>query len=154
MRQECERIESVCSKGMEICPAPTDMGHRSWGKETLLCVAPGKYTLKALNIEKGNKGGLQFHRLKDESGYLVSGRLLVRYDKGDGSLEEKILVPGDHFRFPPGLVHQEEALEDCLIIEASTAHANDRVRVEEQYGLVADQSAGLPTTTMDEILIL
>ena len=139
---------------MEVFPETVDMGPRNWGQELLLCKSPGKYTLKLLKITKGSKGGLQFHRLKDEAGYLVSGRLLVRYDKGDGNLTEKILEPGEHFRFPPGLVHQEEAIEDCVIVEASTAHANDRVRVEEKYGIQSDELTGLPSTTVDEIQII
>ena len=53
--------------------------------------------------------------------------------------------------FPPGLVHQEEALEDCFIIEASTPHFNDRVRMEESYGL--GLPSGLPTTEESQIEI-
>ena len=139
---------------VDITPPPVDMGPRKWGEEVLLCRSPGKYTLKMLRISKGCKGGLQYHRLKDESGYLVSGRLLVRFDNGNGELTEKVLEAGSHFRFPPGLVHQEEALEDCVIIEASTAHANDRVRVEHQYGLPHASEIGLPSTNLEQIRIL
>ena len=45
--------------------------------------------------------------------------------------------------------YQEEALTDCEIIEASTPHFNDRVRVEEKYGIF-DES-GMPSTSLDEI---
>jgi len=53
------------------------------------------------------------------------------------------------FHFPPGAVHQEEAITDCTIIEASTPHFNDRVRVEEKYGV--NINGGLPSTTIDEV---
>lgn len=53
------------------------------------------------------------------------------------------------FHFPPGAVHQEEAVTDCVIIEASTPHFNDRVRVEESYGQIID--GGLQSTTIDEV---
>jgi len=56
------------------------------------------------------------------------------------------------FHFPPKTVHQEEALTDCLIIEASTPHFNDRVRVEKKYGLKL--SKGLPSTKMKDIKLL
>ena len=46
-------------------------------------------------------------------------------------------------------MHQEEALTDCIIIEASTPHFNDRVRSEKDYGLI--DGRGLPTTLPDEI---
>ena len=35
---------------------------------------------------------------------------------------ERILEAGDVSHYPPGAIHQEEALEDCYIIEASTNH--------------------------------
>ena len=75
--------------------------------------------------------------------------MLVRYDKGDGRLTKRILQKGDWFHFPPKTIHQEEALTDLEIIEASTPHFNDRVRVEEKYGLTF--SGGLNSTTEDEV---
>ena len=57
--------------------------------------------------------------------------MLVRYDNGKGKLVKKILKQGDCFHFPPYFVHQEEAITDCEIIEVSTPHFNDRVRVEK-----------------------
>ena len=75
--------------------------------------------------------------------------MLVRYDNGTGKLVQKTLKKGDSFHFPPKSIHQEEAITDCIIIEASTPHFNDRVRVESQYGLVSEE--GLPSTTLDQI---
>jgi hypothetical protein len=54
--------------------------------------------------------------------------------------------------FSPGVVHQEEAITDCVLIEASTPHSNDRVRVEELYGLEFD--GGLRSTALDEVVEL
>ena len=64
-------------------------------------------------------------------------------------MKEKILKPGTSFHFPPGAVHQEEALTDCIIIEASSPHFNDRVRVEEKYGMSSKD--GLPSTLENEV---
>ncbi|TGL99193.1 cupin domain-containing protein [Leptospira jelokensis] len=130
-------------------PKSESVGEREWGEEILLILASGKYTLKQLNVKAGKKGGLQYHRLKDESSYIISGKLLLRYDDGTGKLVEKIVGPGEWFRFPPGCVHQEEALTDVVRIEVSTPHFNDRVRVEEKYGI--SEFSGLPTTSEDEI---
>lgn len=134
----------------DIFPTPENAGPRPWGKEDTLCIIKGELSLKQLFVKKGQKGGLQFHRLKNECGILISGSLLVRYDCGDGKLRERIVTTGESFHFPPGLVHQEEALEDCVIIEASTPHFNDRVRVESLYGL--GKPEGLPTTEEHEIV--
>ena len=135
----------------DIFPVSESVGERPWGTEDLLAVVTKQFSVKRLFIKKGNKGGLQYHRLKDEVAILISGQMLIRYDAGDGVLREKILGPGQTAHFQPGLVHQEEALTDCEIIEASTPHFNDRVRVEEEYGF--GNSEGLPTTKENEIEI-
>ena len=64
--------------------------------------------------------------------------------------KKKILEQGDCFHFPPGLVHQEEAITDCVILEVSTPHFNDRVRVEKDYGLAEED--GLPSTSIRDII--
>ena len=127
------------------------MGLRDWGTEDLLELSSGNWTLKKLFIRRGYKGGLQFHRKKDEGGFLVEGKLKIRYVDKLKNLTEIILESGQSFRFPPLCIHQEEAITDCTIIEVSTPHANDRVRVEEEFGL--DKSVeGLPTTDLSDIV--
>lgn len=132
-------------------PKPKDMGSRDWGKEELLVLIPKTLSLKILKIKKGKKGGLQFHRKKNECGYILKGKLKIRYDNGNGKLISKTLKKGDIFHFPPGSVHQEEAITNCHIIEASSPHFNDRVRVEKKYGI--SKIEGLPTTKFKEILV-
>jgi len=131
-------------------PLEEDMGPRDWGKETLLVIVPGEFSLKKLYMKAGSKGGLQYHHKKNECGYLIAGQMIIRFDEGDGTLTEKVINTGDSFHFPPGAVHQEEAVTDCIIIEASTPHFNDRVRMEEQYGLTID--GGLPSTSIDDVI--
>ena len=125
------------------------MGKRNWGEEILLNLIPKKLTLKILKMKKGKMGGLQYHRKKNECGYILSGTLLIKYDNGKGKLVEKICKKGDSFHFPPFAVHQEKALTNCTIIEASTPYFNDRVRVEERYGLKF--SGGLKSTKLSDI---
>ena len=129
-------------------PQPRDLGPRTWGSETLIAFLPGHFTGKVIRMKKGQKGGLQYHRLKHEFGYLISGVLLVRYEQG-ALLVEHVMMAGDDVAIPPGAIHQEEALTDCVIIEVSTPHFNDRVRVEDKYGLSTE--GGLPTTQLEEI---
>ena len=126
---------------------------RDWGTEEILIVSPKKWMMKRLCINKGCRGGLQYHRLKDEGGLVVSGRLKVRYSLDGKSLKTIILSEGDTFRFPPKLIHQEEALTDVVIIECTTPHLNDRVRVEKQFGLEIEEG-GLPSTSINNIRIV
>lgn len=135
----------------ELFPTPQSVGERPWGTEDLLAVVSQKFSVKILKINAGNKGGLQYHRLKDEVAVLISGEMLIRFDLGDGDLKERVVKSGDVVHFSPGLVHQEEAITDCVILEASTPHFNDRVRMEESYALGAPN--GLPTTNIEDIEI-
>ena len=134
-----------------IFPKPQSVGARPWGTEDLLSLVSEKFSVKALRLKSGSKGGLQFHRLKDEVAVLISGKMIIRFDLGDGVLQERVVTDGSVVHFPPGLVHQEEAVTDCYIIEASTPHFNDRVRMEENYNL--GKPEGLPTTEISEIEI-
>ena len=70
-----------------LFPKPISAGKRSWGTENILVIIPKILSLKILNIKKGKKGGLQYHHKKNECGYILSGKLLVRYDNGKGKLK-------------------------------------------------------------------
>lgn len=116
---------------------------RDWGEEIIIA-ATDTYLGKVLHMLPGTRGGLQKHVEKDETFYLFRGRALVRTDYGDGTLMVMPMSAGQSFHIPPGVVHQVEALTDCVFFEASTPHYDDRVRCEAQYGLPED--GGLPTT--------
>lgn len=78
--------------------------------------------------------------------------MVVRYI-GEHGINARVLGPGDSYHFPPGCIHQEEAVTDCTVIEVSTPHANDREGMEEEYGLEVPDEA-LPSTPMQEITTL
>ena len=138
-------------KPEDVFTESKSVGPRNWGEELLLYNSPGSYSFKLLKLNAGSKGGLQYHRKKDEITYIVSGKMLVKYDLNDGKgLQEVEVGAGDWIRFPTGMVHQEIALTDVIRVEASTPHFNDRVRVETEYGL--DEEEGLPTTAEHEII--
>ena len=135
----------------DVFTSAESVGLRDWGTEDLLYCCDGSFTFKLLKLNRGCAGGLQYHRKKDEVTYIISGELLVKYDLNDGSgLREKVLKGGDWIRFPTLMVHQEIAITDVVRVEVSTPYFNDRVRVEEEYGLGAPR--GLPTTSNDEII--
>lgn len=134
----------------KIFPKPKKVGKRPWGDELLLNLIPKTLSLKKLKIKKGNKGGIQYHHKKNECGVIIRGKLLIRYDDGSKILKKKLLKKGDVFYFPPGFIHQEEAVTDCEIIEASSPHFNDRVRVDKKYGF---EEYGLPSTKKKEVIL-
>ncbi len=135
-----------------IIPKKKNLGKRDWGEEILLALIPKKISLKKLVIKKGKRGGLQFHRKKNECGYIISGKLKITYVNNKNKLRSIILKKGDVFHFPSGAIHQEYAISKCEIIEASTPHFNDRVRVEHKFGIKTN--SGLKTTKLKQIKFL
>ena len=49
-------------------------------------------------------------------------------------LKEEIIVAGSAFHYAPGTVHRVTAIEDTTILEVSTPHLDDVVRLEDAYG--------------------
>ena len=86
-------------------------------------------------MKAGEALSLQFHREKDESWYVQSGRARLEVgETGDAVLKEEVITPGACFHFVPGTVHRVSALEDTTILEVSTPHLDDVVRLEDRYG--------------------
>ena|SRR5213593_1052708 len=126
-----------------ITPSPVQVEPRSWGEE-ITFARTDQYMGRVLRMIAGGAGGLQFHHAKDETFYLLSGRALVTSDPGDGTLRAFVMEPGDAVHVPPGAPHKVKAITNCVFVEASTPHMDDRVRVEAEYGL--PEGGGLPST--------
>ncbi len=108
---------------------------RPWGHE-LLWASTDRYVGKILHIHAGHLLSLQYHELKHESIYVLSGRMIFRYRDAQGALAERVMAAGEAQQVPTGLVHQFEAIEDTDVLEASTPHLDDVVRLKDRYGRV------------------
>ena len=107
---------------------------KPWGWE-LIWAETDAYAGKILFVRAGESLSLQFHREKDESWYVESGRAKLELGQiGQAVLAEEVIGPGTAFRYRPGTVHRVTALEDTTILEVSTAHLDDVVRLEDAYG--------------------
>ncbi len=112
---------------------------KPWGHEMLWALGE-EYVGKTLFVRAGESLSLQFHRVKDESWFVQSGRAMVEVGAlGKAVLGKEVVGPGAAFHFAPGTVHRVRALEDTTILEVSTAHLDDVVRLEDRYGR-ADES--------------
>jgi mannose-6-phosphate isomerase len=90
---------------------------------------------KILFVAAGQSLSLQYHERKDESWYVQSGRARLELGlTGAAVLNEAVIGPGEAFHYPPGTVHRVTALEDTTILEVSTPHLDDVVRLEDAYG--------------------
>ncbi len=107
---------------------------KPWGWE-LIWADTELYVGKILFLRAGHALSLQFHNEKDESWYVESGRgQLELGETGQAILNTEVIVPGNAFHFAPGTVHRVTALEDLTILEVSTPHLDDVVRLEDAYG--------------------
>lgn len=77
---------------------------------------------------------LQLHELKHESVLVISGTLLLNLGQGDDATVIELGV-GESADIPVGLIHRFEAPSsgDVEIIEVSTPHLDDVVRLEDDY---------------------
>jgi mannose-6-phosphate isomerase len=107
---------------------------KPWGHE-LIWAESEAYAGKVLFVKAGSALSLQFHREKDESWLVQSGRAKLELgDVGARVLNEEVIGAGAAFRFRPGTVHRVTAIEDTTILEVSTPHLDDVVRLEDRYG--------------------
>ncbi len=106
---------------------------KPWGHEIWYALTE-RYAGKILHVEAGHRLSLQFHEEKDESCYLLSGRLLLIQGESADALSERIVAAGDVWRNSPGVVHTIEAIESADVLEVSTPELDDVVRLSDHYG--------------------
>ena len=107
---------------------------KPWGHE-LIWALTDVYCGKLLFVKAGHSLSLQFHRKKDESWLVQSGRAKLELgEAGESILKEEVISAGAAFHYPPGTVHRVTAIEDTTILEVSTPQLDDVVRLEDAYG--------------------
>lgn len=113
---------------------------KPWGHE-LLWAETDQYVGKVLHVKAGEALSIQYHEVKDETIHLLSGRMRFFAGPSEDELEEIELEGGESFRVRPGTVHRMEAITDCDILEASTPHLDDVVRLSDRYGRAPDEDS-------------
>lgn len=106
---------------------------KPWGSE-IWWAHTAHYAGKILNVKKGARLSLQYHEKKEESQYLISGKIKATIGKDKNDLQEHILNPGDKLDIPPNTIHRIEGLEDSVIFEVSTPELEDVVKLADDYG--------------------
>ena len=106
---------------------------KPWGWE-LVWAETEDYVGKLLFVRAGQSLSLQYHEVKDESWLVQQGRASLELGEVGGDLETIEIAPHDVFRYRPGTVHRVTAIDDTLIVEVSTPHLDDVVRLEDRYG--------------------
>jgi mannose-6-phosphate isomerase-like protein (cupin superfamily) len=120
--------------GLDRFAAEPERVQKPWGHE-LIWSKTDRYAGKILFVKAGESLSLQFHKVKDEAWYVLSGRAELELGApGERVLNREIVAAGAAFHFPPGTVHRLTAVEDTTILEVSTPQLEDVVRLEDRYG--------------------
>lgn len=102
---------------------------KPWGYE-IVWAHTDSYVGKLLHINSGHRLSKQYHQVKEETVYVLKG-VLYNYEK-DGSVVK--IMPGNSFHVKPGQIHRFGANESHVeIIEVSTPHLEDVIRIEDDY---------------------
>jgi mannose-6-phosphate isomerase len=119
--------------GVDRFASPVERVEKPWGYE-IVFAHTDRFCGKVLVVRKGEQLSLQFHREKDEVVYVHEGKIELEVGDPGRQLETEVVGPGHAFRFTPGTVHRWRALEDSVVLEASTPELDDVVRLEDGYG--------------------
>jgi len=106
---------------------------KPWGHEEIWAQTE-RYVGKILHIRAGEALSLQYHRVKDETIMVLSGRMQLIYFADGAEPQARELSPREPFHITPGLRHRMIALEDTDVLEVSTPELDDVVRLDDRYG--------------------
>jgi mannose-6-phosphate isomerase len=107
---------------------------KPWGHELIFANVPGGFTGKELHVRAGQSLSMQYHVYKEEVLAVRSGRIQLEIGPSADELDRIELTPGDSVHIRPGTVHRTTALEDSVVLEASTYNPDDVVRLDDLYG--------------------
>tara|TARA_B100000131_G_scaffold321900_1_gene374143 strand:- start:1364 stop:1747 length:384 start_codon:yes stop_codon:yes gene_type:complete len=113
---------------------------KPWGYEKILSLSGGRggYAYKMLYIKGGHRLSKQYHVKKEETIFVKNGILQLEISGSYKNPEEtKILrlPPGLHYNIKPGVIHRFVARETSVeLLEVSTKHLDDVVRIEDDFG--------------------
>jgi len=111
---------------------------KPWGHE-LIWAMTGDYVGKILHIKKGHMLSLQYHRVKEETILVYSGKMDFVFENEKGELETIRMNAGEAHHIPTGKRHRMVGVEDCDVFEVSTPQIDDVVRLEDAYSRVPAQ---------------
>ena len=105
---------------------------KPWGQEEVIEIN-SKYMMKKLTMFSGHRCSTQYHNIKQETIYVLSGKLKISFGSNLDNLQSKIFEGGETITIPPKLIHRMEALDDSVYLEASTPEMDDVVRLQDDY---------------------
>jgi mannose-6-phosphate isomerase len=118
---------------------------KPWGHEEIWAQT-SDYVGKILYINRNSKLSLQYHQQKEETIRVLRGRLYLHYGETKDSLQVLEMVEGDTYHVLPNHIHRFEARDEAVeLVEVSTNHLHDVVRIEDDYSRVREKSSDFPS---------
>ena len=111
----------------------TRLVDKPWGHE-LIWAHTDAYVGKKLHIMAGHQLSLQYHTVKEETVYVLHGRMSLLLEDECGVVRRISMEAGDVRHIAPRRVHRMIAVTDCDVMEVSTPHLDDVVRLDDAYG--------------------
>ena len=109
---------------------------KGWGKE-LWIANTNLYCGKKLILKRDKQCSIHYHKAKDETFFVQSGKVRLDLYPEDypGKEDSLVMMSGDSFHIAPNLPHRFFGLEDSEIFEFSTEHFE-----EDSYRLAPGDS--------------
>lgn len=109
---------------------------KPWGHEEIW-TETDSYVGKILTINPGHRLSRQYHVQKEETFRVLKGQLILEIGPSD-NIKTLYMNAGDIYHCPPGTIHRMicdfNEVESVQVLEVSTNHLDDVVRLEDSYG--------------------
>jgi len=110
---------------------------KPWGTETKWAHT-AHYVGKILEVSAGERLSIQYHNQKVETMFIYAGMGYMHFYSMDEDGEPRVtssmrLMPEMQIHIPPKQIHCLEATTDMVVLEVSTNHLNDLVRLQDKY---------------------
>ena len=126
-QKEKSTLSQITKNGVTIKPSQlVFVSEKMWGHEEWIVNKPA-YCGKKLVFNAGYQCSMHHHKVKDETFYIQSGKIVLETDY-NGLQESRILTAGDTAHIPQGMWHRITAIQTAEVFEFSTFH-----REEDSY---------------------
>lgn len=115
--------------------------NKTWGYEQII-VNNNLYCGKLLHLKAGYSSSIHSHKNKDETFYVLKGKLMLEYNETKKTMNE-----GDSIHIQPNDVHRFTGIRDSIIIEFSTHHDDS-----DSYRQVKSRKARIVYVDIDGFL--
>lgn len=125
----------------EIWVSKSYMVEKPWGFEQTWGTGGNGYIAgKILHIKKGFRNSLKYNQIKDETLFVLSGKLLLTYANEQFQEHKEFcsryILPGETLNIQSGCPYRFKAVEDSVVVEIGSRVQvpNEVVRFHDDYG--------------------